>query len=128
MKKEGEGAQGGQGIHAGESGMEEEWGMDMDVEDGIESAKSWMQVRKLQKELRDIVKFSCVPKEVQESLKSNLQQQLQEVEQKEARHHARAPESADKSQNIHSIHDKKKKYAERNCCNTRGDAEDLRGN
>ena len=101
--------------------------MDMDVEDEIESAKSWMQVRKLQKELRDTVKFSCVPKEVQESLKSNLQQQLQEVEQKEARHHARAPESADKSQKIHSIQDKKK-YAERKCCNTRGDAEDQRGN
>ena len=35
-----------------------------------------------QKELRAIEKFSCLPKELQERLKSNLQLQLQEVEQK----------------------------------------------
>ena len=40
------------------------------------------QRRKLQKELRVIEKFLCVPKEFQENLKSNLQQQLQEVEQR----------------------------------------------
>ena len=39
-------------------------------------------MKKLQKELRDIEKFSCIPKEFQDSLESNLQQQLQEVEQR----------------------------------------------
>ena len=39
------------------------------------------QKKKLHEELRDI-KFSCVPKEFQESLKSNMHQQLQEVEQR----------------------------------------------
>ena len=39
------------------------------------------QRRKLQKELRDVQKLSCVPKEAQNSLKNALQQQLQEVEQ-----------------------------------------------
>ena len=38
--------------------------------------------RKLQRELREIEKLSCLSKEYQESLKSNLQQQLQEVEQR----------------------------------------------
>ena len=56
--------------------------MDVDVEDEIESRKKLdEQKRKLQRELREIEKFSCVPKEAQESLKSGLQQQLQEVEQ-----------------------------------------------
>ena len=37
-KKGGEGAQGGQGLPSRrESGMEEEWGMDMDVEEEVES-------------------------------------------------------------------------------------------
>ena len=68
----------------GESGMEEEWEMDMDVEDEIESRKKLdEQKRKLQKELREIDKqLWCLAKEVQESLKSNLQQQLQEMEQR----------------------------------------------
>ena len=83
-KKEGEGVQGGQGLPSKEkSGMEEEWGMDMDVEEEIESSKKLdEQRRKLQMELRDIEKFSCVPKEFQENFKSNLQHQLQEVEQR----------------------------------------------
>ena len=64
-KKEGEGAQGGQGLPSRrESGMEEEWRMDMDFGDEIESRKKLdEQKRKLQKELRDIEKFSHVPKE-----------------------------------------------------------------
>ena len=62
--------------------MEEEWRMDVDVEDEIESRKKLdEQKMKLQRELREIEKFSCVPKEVQESLKSNQQEQLLEVEQ-----------------------------------------------
>ena len=83
-KKGGEGALGGQGIPSSrERGMEEAWGMDMDVEEEIESRKKLdEQKRKFQKELREIEKFSCLSKEVQESLKSNLQQQLQEVEQR----------------------------------------------
>ena len=64
--------------------------MEMDVEDEAESRKKLdEQKRKLQKELRDLEKFSCVPKEFQESVKSNLQQQLQEVEQ---RRHDLVPE------------------------------------
>ena len=47
-----------------ESGMEEEWRMDRHLEDEVESRKQLdEQRRKLQKELRDIDKFSCVPKE-----------------------------------------------------------------
>ena len=40
------------------------------------------QKRKLQKELRDAEKLSLVSKEAQDSLKNDLQQQLQEVEQR----------------------------------------------
>ena len=44
--------------------------MEMDLEDEVESRKKLdEQRRKLQKELRDIEKFSCVPKEFQENLK-----------------------------------------------------------
>ena len=51
--------------------------------------------------------FSCVPKEFQENLKSNLQQQLQELEQ---RRHDLMPEhqkAQKRSQIIQSIQDKK---------------------
>ena len=83
-KKGGEGAQGGQGLPSRrESCMEEEWRMDMDVEDEIESrTKLDEQKKKLLRELREIAKLSCLSKEVQESFKSSLQQQLQEVEQR----------------------------------------------
>ena len=83
-KKEGEGVQGGQGLPSRrEGGLEELWSVEMDLEDEAESRKKLdEQKRKLQKEMRDIEKFSCVPKEFQENLKSNLQQQLQEVEQR----------------------------------------------
>ena len=47
-------------------------------EEEAESRKKLDEQKK--KELRDIEKFLCVPKEFQESLKSNLQPQLQEVE------------------------------------------------
>ena len=62
----------------------------------------------LHKELRDVEKLSCTPKEVQDSLKSNLQQQLQEVEQ---RRHDLMPErqkAQKRSQNIQSIQDKRR--------------------
>ena len=64
--------------------------------------------RKLQKELRDVEKFSCVPKEFQESLKSNLQQQLVEVEQ---RRHDLMPEQQKvqkRPHKIQSIQDKRR--------------------
>ena len=69
-KKGGEGAQGGQGFpFRTESGMEEEWRMEMYLEDEVESRRKLeKQKRKFQKELRDIEKFSCVPKEFQENL------------------------------------------------------------
>ena len=40
------------------------------------------QRRKLQKDLRDVEKLSCASKEAQNSLKNDLQQQLQKVEQR----------------------------------------------
>ena len=96
-KKEGKGTQGGQGLPSRrESGMEEEWRMEVDAEDEIESRKKLdEQKRKLQEELRDVEKLSCIPKEAQDSLKSALQQQLQEAEQKWHGPHARTPESAE---------------------------------
>ena len=92
-----------------ESGLEEEWGVEMDIEDEAGSRKLLDEhKRKLQKELRDIDKFSYVPKEFQESLKSNLQQQLQEVEQ---RRHDLIPEhkkEQKRSQKMQSIQDKRR--------------------
>ena len=80
--EEGRRSQGGQGLPSRrESGMVEGWDTGMDVEEIQSRKKLDEQNRKLQKELRDIEKFSCLSKEVQESLKCNLQQQLQEVEQ-----------------------------------------------
>ena len=109
--------------------MEEEWRMDMDVEEEVGSRKKLdEQKRKFQKELREIENFSCLSKEVQESLKSNLQQQLQEVEQ---RRHDLMPvhqKVQKRSQKIQSIQDKSKNMHEKKCCSTRGDAEDQRQN
>ena len=80
----------------------------MDCEDEVESRKKLdEQRRKLQKELQYIEKLSCVPKEFQENLKSNLQQQLQEVEQ---RRHDLMPEHQKVqriSQKIRNIQDKR---------------------
>ena len=51
--------------------MEEEWRMHMDVEDEIESrTKMDEQKKKLQKELGEIEKLSCLSEEFQESLKT----------------------------------------------------------
>ena len=85
------------------------------------------QRRKLQKVLRVIEKFLCVPKEFQENLKSNLQQQLQEVEQ---RRHDLMPEHLTVQKNIakDSKHPgQKKKFTERQYRSRRGDAEAPRG-
>ena len=65
----------------------EAYGLEVEEElstvDEVESRKKLdEQIRKLQKELRVIEKVSCVATESQESLKRNLQQQLQEVEQR----------------------------------------------
>ena len=75
--------QGGQGLPPRrERGMEEVCGMD--VEDEIESRKKLDEQKRKLQELRDVEKLSSVSKEVQDSLKNDLQQPLQEVEQKEA--------------------------------------------
>ena len=84
------------------------------VEDEAESRKKLDdQKKKIQKELRDIEKFSCVPKELQESIKSNLQQQLlQEVEQ---RRHDLMPEHQKvqkRQQKTQSIQDKRRNMQE----------------
>ena len=104
-KKEWEGVQGGQGLPSGrESGLEEEWGVELNLQDEVESRKKLdEQRRKLQKELRGFEKFSCVPKEFQENVKSYLQEQLQELEQ---RRHDLMPEhqkAQKRSQNIQSL-------------------------
>ena len=74
-KKEGEGVQGGQGLPSRRERAawrkNGEWTRTWRMRSRV--AKSWMTK---EKELRDIEKFSCVPKEDQENLKSNLQQQL----------------------------------------------------
>ena len=65
--------------------MEEEWRTDMDLEDEVESRKKLdEQKRKLQKELREIEQFSCVPTAA--TARGGA---------KEARPHARAPEGAE---------------------------------
>ena len=75
----------------------------------IESRKKLDEQRKkLQKELRDIEKLSCVSKEVQDCLKNDLQQQLQEVEQ---RWHDLMPEHQrvqKRSQKIQSVQYKRR--------------------
>ena len=92
-----------------ESGLEEVWGLE--VEDEIESRKKLDEQRKkLQKELRDVENLSCASKEVQDSLKNDLQQQLQEVEQ---RRHDLMPEHQKvqkRSQKIQSIEDKRRTF------------------
>ena len=51
--------------------------------DKSRAAKSWMSKKgSCRRSCEKLKKFSCLSKEVQESLKSNLQQQLQEVEQR----------------------------------------------
>ena len=102
-KQSGEAEEGGQGLPLRrESGLEEMWRRE--VEDEIESRKKLDEQRKkLQKELQYVEKLSCVTKEVQDSVKNDLQQQLQEVEQ---RRHALVPENQKvqkRSQNIQSI-------------------------
>ena len=108
-KKEGEGVQGGQGLPLTERKRP---GRRV-VEDEAESRKKLDdQKKKIQKELRDIEKFSCVPKELQESIKSNLQQQLQEVEQ---RRHDLMPEHQKvqkRQQKTQSIQDKRRNMQE----------------
>ena len=127
-KEEGEGVQGGQGLPSRrESGLEEERRMEMDFEDEAERRKKMDEEgRKLQKELRDIEKFSCVPKEFQENLKSNTQQQLQEVE---PRRHDLMPEQPESAKNIakDTKHPgQKKEFAERQHRSRRGDPQQKR--
>ena len=105
-----------------ESGLEEVWGLE--AEDEIESRKKLdAQRKKLQKELRDVENLSCASKEVQDSLKNDLQQLLQEVEQ---RRHDLMPEHQKVqkiSHKIQSIEDKRRTFSERKYCSTGGDAE-----
>ena len=81
----------------------------MDVEDETENRKKLDEDRKkLQVEFREVEKLSYIPMEVQENLKNDLQQQLQDVEQ---RRHDLMPEHQkvqNRSQKTHSIQDKRK--------------------
>ena len=102
--------------------------MEVELADEAESRKKLAeQKKKLQKELRDIEKFLCVPQEFQESLKSNLQQQLQEVEQRRRDLMPEHQKVQKRSQNIMMHPGQKKKFAERQYRSRRGDAEASRG-
>ena len=127
-KKGGEGAQGGQGLPSRrESGIEEEWNGHGRGRRS-RAAKSWTsEGESCRRELQDIEKLSCMSKEVQESLKSNLQQQLQEVEQ---RRHALMPEHQKvqkRSQKIQSIQDKRRNMQEESAA-AREEMRKIRGN
>ena len=67
-------------------------------------ARSWISTEGN----RRIEKFSCVPKEFQENLKSNLQQQLQEVEQRRHELMSRHQKVQKRSQKIHSFQEKRR--------------------
>ena len=74
------------------------------------AAKSWMSKKGSCR--RSCEKLSCYSKDIQESLKSNLQQQLQEVE---PRRHDIMPEHQKvqkRSQKIKSIQDKRRTMQE----------------
>ena len=86
------------------------------------------QRRKLQKELRVIEKFLCVPKEFQENLKSKPATAATRGGAKEARPHARTPDSVEKISQKDTKHPgQKKKFTERQYRSRRGDAEAPRG-
>ena len=83
--------------------------MDRDLEDEVESCKKLdEQIGKLQKKLRDIEKFSCLPKEFYENLESNVQQQLQEVEQRRHDLMPKHQKVQKRSQKIQNIQDKRR--------------------
>ena len=72
------------------------------------------QRRKLQKELRDIEKFSCVPKEFQENLKRVIcNSSCKRCGAKKARLHASAPESPEDIATDTKYPGQKKTFAER---------------
>ena len=75
---------------------------------GVAAKKLDEQRRKLQNELREIEKFSCLSKEVQERLKSNLQQQLQEVEQRRCDLMPEHQKVQKRLQKIQSIQDRRR--------------------
>ena len=88
--------------------------------------RNWMRRgEKLQKDLREGEKLSCEPKEAQDSLKNDLQQRLQEVEQ---RRHDLLPETGGSekiTKDKKHPGQKKKDAKKRKCCSTRGDAEEI---
>ena len=99
----GEAGQEGQGDPAG---LEEDW--NMDCEEEVENKKKLDEQRKrLQKQLRDLEKFTCMPQDIQSKLKETWQLELQDIEQKRndlvsEHQHQRAQK---RSQNIRSIQD-----------------------
>ena len=92
-----------------ESGMEDDWSMEVEKEfENVENKRKLDEQRnRLQKELPDVEKLSFIPQEIQRGLKEGMQQQqLQDIEHKR---HA------------------EKELAERKCSRTRRDAEAQRG-
>ena len=81
----------------------------MDCEEDAENKKKLdEQIKRLQKQLRDLEKFTCMPQDIQSGLKESWQQQLQDIEQKRndlLPEHQRAQK---RSQKIQCIQDKKR--------------------
>ena len=112
----GEVGQEGQGDPARrESGFEEDW--DMDCEEEVENKKNLDEQRKrLQKQLRDLDKFTCMPSK----LKETWLLELQGIEQKRNDLEPEHRRVQKRSQKIQSIQDKKR--------NMLKDVEGQRGN
>ena len=109
-KKGGEGVQRGQGVPSRKEGdLEDVWGEDMDIEDENESRKKLDERKtKLQKELRDVERWSLISKEAQESIKEFLQHQLQGVEKRRHDLMLEHQKVQKKSQKIQSTQDKRR--------------------
>ena len=79
------------------------------------------QRRKLQKDLRKVEKLSCVPKEAQDGLMNDLQQPLQEVEQRRHEHQ----KVQKRSQKIQSIQDKRR-HMQKECAAAQAEMRKIR--
>ena len=88
----------------------------MDCEEEVLNRKKLDEQRKrLQKQLRDLEKFACMPQDIQSRRKEEWQQQLQDIEQKRNDLLPGAPESAEVSQDAQHP-GQEEKHAHGNCC------------
>ena len=125
-RRKGKESKEGKDFHLGEreSGLEEGWGVEMDLEDEVQRvARSWMSKRGNCRRSCEILKSSLMcRKSFRETLgvicnscckrwSKGEHQKVQKRSEKDTKHSG-----------------KQKNYAKRKCCSTRGDAEDQRGN